>query len=112
MSIDTRNIGTGTVDTGSPAELALAFEPAGYEQIPPKTVLTRLNYYDGKFLRADALRVEQDYLRRLAELGARGGGSGLVYGFDVELGSGEQLTIGGGLGFDAAGRVLYLPNAF
>ena len=107
MSIDTKTMGPG-----NPAELALAFEPAGFEQIPPKTVLTRLNYYDGKFLRADALRVEQDYLRRLAELGARGGGSGLVYGFDVELGNGEQLTIGGGLGFDAAGRVLYLPNAF
>jgi len=101
-----------SIDTTSKAELALAFEPAGYEQIPPSTVLTRLNYYDGKFLRADSLRIEQDYLRRLAELGARAGGSGLVYGFDVELGSGEQLTIGGGLGFDAAGRVLYLPNAF
>jgi hypothetical protein len=107
MSIDTR-----TSDTGTPAELALAFEPAGYEQIPASTVLTRLNYYDGKFLRADSLRIEQDYLRRLAELGARAGGSGLVYGFDVALGTGEQLTIGGGLGFDAAGRVLYLPNAF
>jgi len=28
------------IDTGTPAELALAFEPAGYEQIPPSTVLT------------------------------------------------------------------------
>ena len=100
------------IDTGTPAELALAFEPAGYEQIPPSTVLTRLNYYDGKFLRADALRLEQDYLRRLAELGARAGGAGLVYGFDVSIDSGEGLTIGGGLGFDAAGRVLYLPASF
>jgi hypothetical protein len=101
-----------SIDTKTPAELALAFEPSGYEQIPEKTVLTRLNYYDGKFLRADSLRLEQDYLRRLAELGARAGGAGLVYGFDVTLGTSEQLTIGGGLGFDAAGRVLYLPNAF
>ena len=100
------------IDTGTPAELALAFEPAGYEQIPPSTVLTRLNYYDGKFLRADALRLEQDYLRRLAELGARAGGAGLVYGFDVSIDSGESLTVGGGLGFDAAGRVLYLPASF
>jgi hypothetical protein len=101
-----------SIDTQTPAELALAFEPSGYEQIPQKTVLTRLNYYDGKFLRADSLRLEQDYLRRLAELGARAGGAGLVYGFDVEVGSGELLTIGGGLGLDAAGRVLYLPSAF
>jgi hypothetical protein len=101
-----------SIDTKTPAELALAFEPSGYEQIPQKTVLTRLNYYDGKFLRADSLRLEQDYLRRLAELGARAGGAGLVYGFDVEVDDGEQLTIGGGLGFDAAGRVLYLPGAF
>jgi hypothetical protein len=100
------------IDTETPAELALAFEPAGYEQIPPSTVLTRLNYYDGKFLRADALRLEQNYLRRLAELGARAGSAGLVYGFDVSIDSGEGLTIGGGLAFDAAGRVLYLPASF
>ena len=95
-----------STDTQTPSELALAFEPAGYEQIPEKTVLTRLNYYDGKFLRADSLRLEQDYLRRLAELGARAGGSGLLYGFDVFLGTDEQLTIGGGLGYDARPRAV------
>jgi hypothetical protein len=99
-------------DIQTSGELALAFEPSGYEQIPGSTILTRLNYFDGKFLRADALRVEQGYLRRLAELGARAGGAGLVYGFDVSLDDGELVTIGGGLGFDAAGRVLYLPDAF
>ena len=98
-------------ETGS-TELALAYQPQGVEQIPDSTILTRLNYYDGKFLRADDLRLEQDYLRRIAELGARAGGSGLVYGFDITQGSGDQLTIGGGLAFDAAGRVLYLPAPF
>ena len=99
-------------DTEMTTELALAFQPTGFEEIPGATILTRLNYYDGKFLRADDLQLEQNYLRRLAELGARAGGAGLVYGFDVFLGSGDALTIGGGLGFDPAGRVLYLPGSF
>ena len=102
-TIDTETAGT---------ELALAFEPPGFEQIPGSTILTRLNYYDGKFLRADDLRLEQDYFRRLVELDARAGGSGLVYGFDVTAGSGDTLTIGGGLAFDGTGRVLYMPAAF
>lgn len=101
-----------TTSTETTTELALAFQPAGYDEIPATTILTRLNYYDGKFLRADDLRLEQDYHRRLAELGARAGGSGVVYGFDVSLGSGDELTVGGGLGFDPAGRVLYLPAPF
>ena len=50
-----------SIDTKTQAELALAFEPAGFEQIPPSTVLTRLNYYDGKFLRADSLRVSASH---------------------------------------------------
>lgn len=101
-----------TISTETTTELALAFQPAGYDEIPASTILTRLNYYDGKFLRADDLRLEQDYVRRLSELIARAGAAGLVYGFDVSLGSGDLLTIGGGLGFDAAGRVLYVPGSF
>src|SRR5262245_1918990 len=101
-TIDTENTGT---------ELALALQPPGLEQIPGKTILTRLNYYDGKFLRADDLRLEQDYLRRLVELEARASGSGVDYGFDVKLGSGDQLSIGGGLAHTDRGRVLYLPAA-
>ena len=31
----------------------------------PSTPLTRLNYFDGKFLRAQDLKLEQDYLRQL-----------------------------------------------
>ena len=93
-------------------ELVLAFQQPGSEQIPGSTILTRLNYYDGKFLRADDLRLEQDYQRYLAELGARGCGSGLIYGFDVSTGDGDLLTIGGGLAFDGNGRVLYMPASF
>lgn len=101
-----------TTTNETTTELALAFQPAGFEEIPATTILTRLNYYDGKFLRADDLRLEQDYHRSVAELGARAGGSGLAYGFDVSLASGDELTIGGGLAFDPAGRVLYLPGSF
>ena len=35
-----------------------------------------------------------------------------MYGFDVTAGSGDTLTIGGGLAFDGTGRVLYMPAAF
>ena len=93
-------------------ELVLAFQQPGSEQIPGSTILTRLNYYDGKFLRADDLRLEQDYLRYLVELAARGDGSGLIYGFDVSTGDGDLLTIGGGLAFDGNGRILYMPAPF
>lgn len=97
-------------DNGTTGEL-LAFQPAGFEHIPGSTLLTRLNYFDGKFLRAEALRTEQEYFRRLAALGARAGGPGVVYGFDVSA-SGERLMIGGGLAFAGNGNVLYSPDSF
>jgi hypothetical protein len=93
-------------------ELTLFDEPPGYPVTPPETILKRLNYYDGKFLRAEDLRREQEYHRRLSQLGNRAGGSGLVYGFDVTVGGGELVAIGAGLGIDPLGRVLYLPQGF
>jgi hypothetical protein len=87
-------------------------DAAGTAEIPGRTELTRLHYYDGKFLRADDLRAEQDYHRYLVELSNRGGGSGVVYGFDVARGSGDEITIGGGLAFDGEGRTLYMPGSF
>src|SRR5205814_658116 len=101
-----------TESNGAGQGLALRSEPTGYREIPPRTELTRLNYYDGKFLRADDLRAEQDYHRELVELSTRGGGSGVVYGFDVSAGQGAELEIGGGLAIDPLGRVLYLPQSF
>ena len=94
-----------TTESG-PRDITLS----GVPEIPDTTILTRLNYYDGKFLRADALRAEQEYLRRLAQLGAGAGGSGVVSGFDVTL-AGDTLQLGAGLAFDGAGRALYLPGA-
>lgn len=81
----------------------------GVTVIPAPTPLTRLNYFDGKFLRADDLNTEQAYLRRLVELSNQSGGSGVAHGFDVSLGKGDTLDLGPGLAIDPAGRVLLLP---
>ena len=77
--------------------------------IPQPTALTRLNYFDGKFLRADDLRVEQDYLRNLVWLSNRAGGSGVVSGLDVSDGGGGTLELSAGLAIDPRGRVLSMP---
>ncbi len=92
--------------------LVLVNSDNGITLIPSATPLTRLNYFDGKFLRADDLRAEQAYLRRLVELSNQAGGSGVAYGYDVTLGaSGNTLELSAGLALDSAGRVLLLPAA-
>ncbi|HEX5703551.1 MAG TPA: DUF11 domain-containing protein [Pyrinomonadaceae bacterium] len=94
--------------------LVLASEANGYIVIPQPTPLTRLNYFDGKFLRASDLKAEQDYLRQLVALSNQAGGAGVAYGFDVTLTKdvkGDQLEIGAGLAIDPSGRVLYLPRS-
>src|SRR5436305_3763357 len=82
----------------------------GLTLIPVPTPLTRLNYFDGKFLRADDLRAEQDYLRRLTWIANQGLGSGVVFGFDTTLGGGDSLVLGPGLAIDGRGRELVLPS--
>ncbi len=72
--------------------------------------LTRLNYFDGKFLRAEHLRREQDYVRRLVRYANQGLGAGIVYGFSTELSGGGRLSIGAGLAVDGEGRTLLLPD--
>ncbi len=90
--------------------LVLASDGAGVARIPSSTPLTRLNYFDGKFMRAADLTAEQTYLRNLAALGNQGGGPGIVYGFDASLGAGDTLQIGAGLAFDPQGHVLLLQQ--
>jgi hypothetical protein len=91
--------------------LVLVGSHNGVSVIPTPTPLTRLNYFDGKFLRADDLTAEQTYLRRLVELSNQAGGSGVAHGFNVSLGEGDTLDLGPGLAIDPAGRVLLLPTA-
>jgi hypothetical protein len=90
--------------------LVLVGPQNGLTLIPSKTALTRLHYFDGKFLRAADLSLEQTYLRRLVALSNQAGGSGVAYGFDVALGDGDTLTLGPGLAIDPPGRVLLLPQ--
>ena len=66
------------LQTGSPSELVLLGQQGGLTIIPQPTVLTRLNYFDGKFLRASDLQLEQLYLRMLVEVSNLGGGAGVV----------------------------------
>ncbi|EAR22000.1 hypothetical protein [Nitrococcus mobilis] len=84
---------------------------SGFTVIPSPTALTRLNFFDGKFLRAADLQLEQSALRTLVALSNQAGGAGVVYGFDAELGGGDRLEVSAGLAIDPAGRVLYLPQA-
>ncbi|MCC6235908.1 MAG: hypothetical protein IT580_24950, partial [Verrucomicrobiales bacterium] len=82
----------------------------GITVIPAKTPLARLNYFDGKFLRAADLTAEQTYLRSLVELSNQAGGAGVVHGYDLSSRGNAALDLGPGLAIDPAGRVLLLPE--
>ncbi len=80
----------------------------GVPEIAKDSPLRRLNYFDGKFLRAADLQREQQYLRTLVQVSNQSGAPGVAYGYDLSLGSGDTLQIGCGLAFDASGRVILL----
>jgi len=82
----------------------------GYTVIDKNSQLRRLNYFDGKFLRAPDLILEQQALLNQIRLSNLATGSGVVFGFDITQGSGDSLDIGGGLAFDGSGRVLQLAQ--
>jgi hypothetical protein len=90
--------------------LVLVGQQNGVVVIPEATPLTRLNYFDGKFLRASDLKAEQDYLRQLVRQSNQAGDAGVAFGYDVTLGVGDTLEIGAGLAIDPQGRVLLLPR--
>ena len=90
--------------------LVLVGRETGVTVVPSPTPLTRLNYFDGKFLRAQDLEAEQRYLRQLVHSSNQAGGFGVAHGFDVSLGSGDSLALGAGLAIDPQGRVLLLPQ--
>src|SRR5205823_4682298 len=84
--------------------------PGGLAFVPASTPLTRLNYYDGRFLKADDLSLEQRAQRAYVELSNRAGGPGVVHGFDVSGQAGGVLRLSDGLAIDPMGRVLYLTD--
>jgi hypothetical protein len=91
--------------------LVLVSKQAGVTVIPSESLLTRLNYFDGKFLRAEDLRAEQQYLRYLVQLSNQAGGHGVAHGYTVGLAAGgDTLNVGPGLAIDPAGRVLLMPQ--
>ncbi|MFT3843292.1 MAG: hypothetical protein QM723_40285 [Myxococcaceae bacterium] len=82
----------------------------GRAVIPGGTSLSRLNYYDGKVLRASDMTLEQSYLMSLVALSNHGLGAGVVHGFDAQLAGGDQVTLGSGLAIDPQGHPLFLPQ--
>src|SRR5437763_6163463 len=94
--------------TNNSESLVLLVHQDGLALIPRDTPLTRLNYFDGKFLRAADLKAEQDYVRHLVEKSNQTGGPGVAHGFDLKLGGGDTLNVGPGLAVDPKGRVLLL----
>jgi hypothetical protein len=93
---------------GTPLEL-LGSQP-GLSIVDPGTVLTRLWFFDGKFLRAAGFRLDQEYVRSLVALSNQAVGSGVVHGFDVARQAGDRLRVEGGLALAPSGRVTYLPQ--
>jgi hypothetical protein len=91
-------------------EVLLMNRQTGIVIIQTGTPLTRLNYFDGKFLRAQDLQAEQRYTRSMVELSNQAGGFGVVHGFDISLGGSDMLTLMPGLAVDPEGRVLMLPQ--
>jgi hypothetical protein len=75
--------------------IVLVGRESGLSIIPQPTPLTRLRFFDGKFLRAADLELEQRYHRELVAQSNRAGGSGVVHGLDCTL-AGDALTVGAG----------------
>ena len=97
-------------DTTSTSDgLVLVDATNGITVIPQLSELRRLNWFDGKLLRADDLRVEQDHVRSLVRRANRAGGHGVVEGFTVTLGGDGPLHVGPGAAIDPSGRSLLLP---
>ena len=92
--------------------MVLVNQQNGVSIIPQPTPLTRLHYFDGKYLKASDLTVEQTYLRRLVQISNQAGGSGVAYGYDLSRALGDSLHLAAGLAIDPQGRVLLLPQEF
>ncbi|SEP63656.1 hypothetical protein SAMN04488038_10136 [Solimonas aquatica] len=81
----------------------------GLASIESDASLTRLHYFDGKYLRADALTLEQDYHRQLVRLSNLAGGWGVVHGLGLGL-SGDTLKLSSGLAITPAGSTVLLQH--
>src|SRR3954464_10304003 len=91
------------------ATLILVDETRGITVIPQASELRRLHWFDGKLLRADDLRVEQDHVRGMVRRANRAGGHGVVHGLTCSLAPDGRLCVSPGLAIDPGGRSLLLP---
>jgi len=82
----------------------------GHVVIDKSSPLKRLHYFDGKFLRAPDMQLEQQALLNQIRLSNSAGGAGVVHGYDITRGSGDTLDIGPGLAFDTLGRALQMAQ--
>jgi hypothetical protein len=99
-----------SVKTAKNASLATG-DVSGYIVIDSASSLTRLNYFDGKFLRAPDLQLEQAALLNQVRLANQASGGGIVHGFDCTLTGGQNIRISNGLAYDWQGRALVLDHA-
>lgn len=83
---------------------------SGVSVIDASSILKRLWYFDGRFLRASGFRLDQEYVRSLVALSNQALGHGVVQGLDVDLAGGDQLRVEAGLALAPSGRVVYLPQ--
>lgn len=100
-----------TTDLSNSAGAVLEAPAPGITYVPAGTPLTRLSFFDGRFLRAEDLELEQRYTRELVSLSNIAGGAGVVHGFSVTRETGDQIAIDSGLAINRQGRVLFLPEA-
>ena len=78
--------------------------------IDKSSPLKRLHYFDGKFLRAPDMQLEQQALLNQIRLSNSACGAGIIHGYDITKGSGDTLNIGAGLAFDTKGRALQMAQ--
>ncbi len=92
------------------ASLELVAGDGCWSVVDPATVLTRLWYFDGKFLRAEGFRRDQEYVRSLVAVSNQATGHGVVHGFTASKGPGDTVRVEPGLALAPSGRPLLLTS--
>ncbi len=85
----------------------------GIASIFAETPLARLNYFDGRYLRARDMDREQHYHEALSHIVGGAGGAGVVYGLGIAIPDavGAPISVAPGLGITREGRVVLLSGA-
>ncbi len=96
------------LDTADPVS-AVADPGTGLVFLPTALQNLGLNYFDGRFLRADDLNFERTAQRRYADVGRQPGGFGIGYGLMLKA-SDTRFTLGSGVAIDKDGRLISLDD--